>query len=102
MDKKRFDEMLKKASPLNVRTPAWSEVKNQYDGRIVAVTYRGAREDLAGKRALFRREFGKFLVQFDDMSLPQNLTHGWTEFPEEDFILEVQVDWKDSHDAQVG
>lgn len=90
MDKRMFDEMLRKAAQAKPPPP-------QPDPKLLegcftgAVIYKGPREDLKGERALWRREFGKFLVQFNNLSLPMDLTHGWAQFDEADFAFEVDV-----------
>lgn len=93
MDKRLFDEMLRRAAPRG--TMHGSQHKSMdpklLEGYISRATYTGPREDLQGKTALYRQEFGKRLFQFDDTTLPGNLGHGWHEFPMEHFIYDVEV-----------
>lgn len=83
MDKKLFDEMLRRAARTAYHPPHTPQNPSPYatiDMAITKYTYEGPREELRGKTALGRREFGKFLVQFDDKELPDNLAFGWHEF----------------------
>lgn len=107
MDKKLFDQMINEQArrmggqsqppPHTPHTPRNPSPFPVIDMKITHVTYEGPRTELQGKTALWRKEFGKFLVQFDDRELPGNLAFGWHEFDPHDFIHHVEM-----ADAAVG
>lgn len=96
MDKKLFDSMINEQArrmggqvpPHTPRNPSPFPV---IDMKITHVTYKGTRVELQGKTALWRREFDKFLVQFDDKELPDNLAFGWHQFDPHDFIHHAEA-----------
>ena len=111
MDKRLFDQMIneqvkrmggQQAGPMPpphvMHGASWRTAPhNVIDMKITHVTYKGPRIELQGKTALWRKEFSKFLVQFDDRELPDNLAFGWHEFDPHDFIHHAEM-----ADAAVG
>lgn len=55
-------------------------------------TFIGADPDLKGKTALLHSsgQAGVILAQFDDLSLPMSLTHGWPRFQESLFEIDEE------------
>lgn len=54
-------------------------------------TYRGVRADLKDEKALLMRNpDGSWLAQFDNLQLPDCLTHNWVHFKNWDFVLDVE------------
>ncbi|MGZ8364787.1 MAG: hypothetical protein ACXWWG_00580 [Nitrospira sp.] len=88
MDKKLFDEMLRRAAPqFERKAPAYPIL----DLTITHYVYDGPREELKGEMALGRYEFGKFLVQFNNRELPDNLAFGWHEFDKFEFVAHAEL-----------
>lgn len=56
--------------------------KTTSSGRAI---YRGSEERLKGEQTLFVRRDGRFLCQFDKVTLPE--AFGWHDFTETDFEI---------------